>query len=358
MPTASEQAYRQVFGKSKKEVQDNMRKYGRPEGSLGSSPKGVTSPSRRGVPDARKGWPGPGGPQDKGRKSPGRAFQDDARDMAAYRRPSKLSYPRGDIDYGSTMDFTPRRSPENTTRLLDLASEALSATDKIMGMFGVRSQSRPDEKSKKMLEGLRDVGDVFNQEQRKPDFVFPTRDMESPGVGKPGGRREEPEPWHLFSPYGGRKDPGTGEWRQHAGVDAGPAEDRIGTEIPAVAEGVVKEVYPDWWGTAGKTVVVEDPNTGYEYIYKHLDEIWVQEGDRVDFSQPVGTMGNTGRTFGQVQEGAHLDLEIRDQRGQTVDSLPWLKRTVPIVGYEDYYTREPYNPLDTVPAYAGGGLNW
>jgi murein DD-endopeptidase MepM/ murein hydrolase activator NlpD len=44
----------------------------------------------------------------------------------------------------------------------------------------------------------------------------------------------------------------------------------------------------------------------FRVLYGHLNEVWVKVGDRVQLFQPLGGMGNTGKS-----QGAHLHVKAR-----------------------------------------------
>ena len=60
-------------------------------------------------------------------------------------------------------------------------------------------------------------------------------------------------------------------------------------------------------------VVLVDHGGGYQSMYAHLDAVTVQPGQQLQPGQPVGTLGNSGRTT-----GPHLHLELI-QAGDRVD---------------------------------------
>jgi murein DD-endopeptidase MepM/ murein hydrolase activator NlpD len=76
-----------------------------------------------------------------------------------------------------------------------------------------------------------------------------------------------------------------------------------GTDILAVADGVVRDVAMSTWGT----LVIEHNYKGTTVYsqYGHLGSILVNEGDTVTKGQHIGEMGNTGTTY------VHLHFEIR-----------------------------------------------
>lgn len=85
----------------------------------------------------------------------------------------------------------------------------------------------------------------------------------------------------------------------HYGIDiAAP----VGTNVVSVGEGVVTKSYKS--STYGNVVFIEHRN-GYETIYAHLHKRFVHEGDVVIQGEPIGTVGNTGRS-----RGAHLHFEV------------------------------------------------
>ena len=93
----------------------------------------------------------------------------------------------------------------------------------------------------------------------------------------------------------------------HEGIDFEAPE---GSELYAVADGVVSDVRPD-----GDSDPVGKPygnqlriqhGEGYTSIYAHLSQIFAQRGQPVQAGQLIGLSGNTGNSF-----GAHLHLTIK-----------------------------------------------
>jgi LysM repeat protein len=138
----------------------------------------------------------------------------------------------------------------------------------------------------------------------------------------PGGRMNEwdraaalgelfkrPAQGIITSRMGFRKDPFTGLRTYHSGVDIAG---RRGTNVLASQQGRV--VYAGYRGNYGKTVIISHP-LGYRTLYGHLDRIFVKQGQNVRQGQPIGSMGNTGRST-----GPHLHFEVH-QRGRLIDPL-------------------------------------
>ena len=70
----------------------------------------------------------------------------------------------------------------------------------------------------------------------------------------------------------------------------------------------------------GPTVVVSHGG-GYYSLYLYLREVSVREGDRVQRSQTVGTVGGP-----RASEGPHIEFQVRVPGGQAVDPLGWLQQ--------------------------------
>jgi murein DD-endopeptidase MepM/ murein hydrolase activator NlpD len=111
----------------------------------------------------------------------------------------------------------------------------------------------------------------------------------------------------ISSPYGPRRDPVSGLWEIHRGVDlAAPA----GAPVRAVADGRV--VASGWHGAAGRRVVIEHA-AGYRTVYAHAGRTFVRKDDEVEAGQEIATVGATGRAT-----GPHLHFEVH-RSGVTLD---------------------------------------
>ena len=126
-------------------------------------------------------------------------------------------------------------------------------------------------------------------------------------------------------PYG---DPGSrfGAKRtghSHQGQDIGAPE---GTQIRAARGGIVTTVAYQASG-AGHYVVIDGAGQNRDYVYMHMQtgSVRVHEGQRVRTGQWIGSVGNTGASF-----GAHLHFEIWKGPwyggGEPVDPFPSLRR--------------------------------
>ncbi|MCS7233397.1 MAG: peptidoglycan DD-metalloendopeptidase family protein [Synergistetes bacterium] len=118
----------------------------------------------------------------------------------------------------------------------------------------------------------------------------------------------------IVSSYGYRVHPQFGTRDFHAGIDI---EAPLGTAVKAAAGGEV--IFAGWLKGYGRVVIILHEG-GVASVYAHLNDIVVNERDRVSQGQVIGSVGNTGLTT-----GAHLHFEVRVD-GRTVDPLAYLPR--------------------------------
>ncbi|WP_040833523.1 M23 family metallopeptidase [Nocardia brevicatena] len=118
----------------------------------------------------------------------------------------------------------------------------------------------------------------------------------------------------ISSGYGSR-------WgAMHYGLDFA---DSLGAPIHAVSSGTVIEAGPA--SGFGLWVRVQHDD-GTQAVYGHVNEMFVQDGQRVNAGDVIATVGNRGQST-----GPHLHLEIWDQGGNKIDPRPWLAaRGVPL----------------------------
>ncbi|MGG3892003.1 phage tail tape measure protein [Metabacillus fastidiosus] len=107
--------------------------------------------------------------------------------------------------------------------------------------------------------------------------------------------------------------------KPHKGIDLnkkGNAD--LGDPVKSLKSG--KVITATYSKTAGYYVVVQQDD-GFVASYMHLmKQPKVAVGNRVEEGQELGQIGNTGRSY-----GAHLDLKIKDSKGNYIDPLPYLK---------------------------------
>lgn len=104
----------------------------------------------------------------------------------------------------------------------------------------------------------------------------------------------------ISSPFGFRKDPISGKYGFHAGLDIAAPE---GSRIAAAYNGTVKKVGED--DKAGKYVLLEHSD-GLTTFYCHCSEVLVVEGENIRAGETIAKVGSTG-----YSTGPHLHFEIR-----------------------------------------------
>jgi hypothetical protein len=117
---------------------------------------------------------------------------------------------------------------------------------------------------------------------------------------------------NITSYFGTRTDPFTGTISSHDGIDfAG----NIGDPIFAVGDGTI--FFASEASGYGNFVMI-DHGEGIVTCYGHLNEIYVNVGDKVSVGDVIGEVGNTGRST-----GPHLHFEVRVD-GFKIDPAPYL----------------------------------
>jgi murein DD-endopeptidase MepM/ murein hydrolase activator NlpD len=95
------------------------------------------------------------------------------------------------------------------------------------------------------------------------------------------------------------------------GTNAVDLADACGTPIYASADGsvIVSKDIGAWDGGYGNYVVIDHSN-GSQTLYGHMKTVTVNEGDKVQQGQQIGTIGATGKVSGTT--GCHVHFEIRN----------------------------------------------
>ncbi len=118
--------------------------------------------------------------------------------------------------------------------------------------------------------------------------------------------------YRLASGFGGRRDPFTGRWSSHNGIDMAV---QAGTPIHATGPGTV--VFTGWSGGYGWMVEV-DHGMGVRTRYAHMQSILAEKGQKVEVGTKIGLVGSSGRS-----SGPHLHYEILID-GKAVDPTNFL----------------------------------
>lgn len=109
----------------------------------------------------------------------------------------------------------------------------------------------------------------------------------------------------ITSTFGMRRHPVFGDYRFHNGIDIAAKE---GTPVFPVMTGRV--IFSGEAPGYGNMVVIDHLN-GYKTVYAHNKANFVKEGDEVDASTVIATVGSSG-----ISTGPHLHFEVkyRDER--------------------------------------------
>lgn len=143
------------------------------------------------------------------------------------------------------------------------------------------------------------LAEIDQQRASESELTRIIREREAAAVSRPtGGRRAGGCIWptrgRVTSEFGNR-------WgRQHQGIDIGAGS---GTTIWAAKAGTV--IFAGQQGGYGNLTII-DHGGGLTTAYAHQSSIGVSNGQQVSQGDPIGRVGNTGRST-----GPHLHFETR-----------------------------------------------
>lgn len=116
------------------------------------------------------------------------------------------------------------------------------------------------------------------------------------------------EKMKVTSPYGMRKDPMTGIYKKHNGVDLRARKAMVYSMFP----GIIHKVGYD--ERSGNYVIIQHGEIAVSYC--HLSKILILKGSRVHAHEIIGISGNTGRSTGEhlhvtcKMKGTYINPEI------------------------------------------------
>lgn len=110
--------------------------------------------------------------------------------------------------------------------------------------------------------------------------------------------------------------------RQHQGTDIFAP---VGTPVVAFAPGTVRRLRNETEGGLGGNTVTIQGDDGNSYYYAHLDQRvnGLQEGQRIEAGQQIGTVGMTGNARGTEP---HLHFSINEGTSNNVNPFPLLQQ--------------------------------
>ena len=91
-----------------------------------------------------------------------------------------------------------------------------------------------------------------------------------------------------------------------------------GEPIRSVFAGIT--LYSRWFKGYGNMIII-DHGSNYYTVYAHVEELFKQKGDRVETSEVIATVGDTGSIY-----GSRLYFEVRNH-GKPMDPLLWIKES-------------------------------
>ncbi len=125
-----------------------------------------------------------------------------------------------------------------------------------------------------------------------------------------------PAAGYISSMYGMRKNPVSGVWMLHTGVDL--AGQGCGAPVYAAHAGTV--TYAGWFDSWGYYVAIDHGDgTGSGYAHMPAGGIKVHIGQQVGPGQLIGKVGTTG-----MSTGCHLHYIVR-VNGNTTDPVPFMR---------------------------------
>lgn len=148
------------------------------------------------------------------------------------------------------------------------------------------------------INGVR--GEVISTSHRLSDSLYSK--MNNISVSYPL------EKMKVTSPYGMRKDPMTGIYKKHNGVDLRARKAMVYSMFP----GIVHKVGYD--ERSGNYVIIHHGEISVSYC--HLSKILIIKGSRVHAHEVIGISGNTGRSTGEhlhvtcKMKGTYINPEI------------------------------------------------
>ncbi|HLB79581.1 MAG TPA: peptidoglycan DD-metalloendopeptidase family protein [Dongiaceae bacterium] len=235
------------------------------------------------------------------------------------------------VQQRDTLQASRAELSEQVTELEQRLSQVQSAHDSLVEQLAARARDELEEAEETVaLTGL-DVDSLLRQAARMPGQGGPFIPAE---VARARGGLDdaEAERWErlrvvlrtlpLTAPldsyqvtgkFGERMDPLNGEPAIHEGVDfIGPLRSPVLSTAPG------RVVFAGRKGSYGRMVEI-DHGLGIRTRYAHLRSIAVKVGDKVEFRQKIGIMGNSGRST-----GTHVHYEVL-VNGKPKDPINFLK---------------------------------
>lgn len=142
---------------------------------------------------------------------------------------------------------------------------------------------------------------------RQKEFVFLVNERFSPTIRAyflDSGLRLplDKDSYYVSSAFGRRKNPFSGEWKDHNGIDLAADE---GTPVYAIKDGYVAYAIKND-PTFGNYVILTHDKGAMTSVYAHLSKICFEQYEYIKKGDIIGFVGQTG-----MATGPHLHFEIR-----------------------------------------------
>ncbi|MFW6334496.1 MAG: peptidoglycan DD-metalloendopeptidase family protein [Desulfosalsimonas sp.] len=174
-----------------------------------------------------------------------------------------------------------------------------------------KALEREKSDSEKTLAYLRDVAGRLDEAMEN---LRQSRDEHGGRFREHQGLLKMPVQGKIVSDFGQHVSSDTGVESQSNGIEI---RSEYGDPVRTVFEG--KTVFADWVRGFGRVVIVSHGD-GYHTVYGRLEEIFPQEGEKVETGQVIATVGDSGS-----RQGPGLYFEIRSG-GDPVDPGKWLEK--------------------------------
>lgn len=226
-----------------------------------------------------------------------------------------MARPNATADNGHTASKKP---PVTIASALSTLSHGLSGLQFTGGETGIGGREH----------ALDDADMLVILEHTEHSFASMSEELDSLSVSLQDAKKEVEAYQHLqritptiwptdyrkvTSSFGARKDPFSGRWSFHSGIDISGA---YGSSVFATADGIV--THAGYSRSEGYNVMINHSN-GIKTHYMHLSKIVTEKGASVEKGEVVGKMGSTGRST-----GTHLHYEVI-VNGEAVDPKPYMK---------------------------------
>lgn len=150
--------------------------------------------------------------------------------------------------------------------------------------------------------------DVQNQIVRERAQIAAVKERNTASEGEPRLDLIWPTIGPITGVYGSQRILNGKPRAWHRGIDVAAP---VGTPIVSILPGVIALAEPDMYFTGGTIFV--DHGRGLMSVYAHMNEVEVEEGQRVEKGEEIGKVGATGRVTGpHLHWGMYFFNEIID----------------------------------------------